>query len=771
MQLSPDPSTTQLPERIEFGVSEPEHLVRQEDTPERQLYYFLLNVDEHHDVLPRAFGIVERHLDHGEAVSHELPEELQFFEHTRASFQNRMKAIRGWRRRSLASLTKVDELSEFQRAYLLRQLAPMGLVDGCLLQNISGAATSHTRVTAELLKLYAREIGDADPARNHANLYRDLLHGSGLYLPETTSWAFVQQYTILDSSFSYPVLLLSLSQFPRVFLPELLGFTLHYYWCGVYPFEGPLGEQIAGEGGSSRFLDLHGLGDELGDAEAFVVEAVDAHLNAAGAGDDAVRQEQWKRIWHGFVTAYTAHQTFLKEIFGSLDSAEGTPRSRMVEMIRRKAPVGHGYHGAAKLGGRRIDDMLNPDSLDPEGLLEGLAGSHYVKAGDSSGSVFFGRLVHFGGPMFRVFSPSELATIAEWIDSLPENGSTEEPENERRQPQRAGGDHVRGTDGIAPAHVAESNSFQKSVDKYSKMPLGDAYYHLINAEYFPDVMPFAKDFATNWLARARRGLRRGEMPLPFEDYTPEAMDKWVHDRHRFQVESYRPLDGKPIQSKEELVNATTQLAPMILIDGAWVENMSNAATSYTDIGSMLFHIYSDEVGNGQTELNHPNVFRELLAEMGVHPPPTHYLEFARWPNFTTAAFEVPVFWLSVSRFPKFFRSEILGLNMAMEISGVGGTYREAIDTLRYYGFSPYFIELHNTIDNASTGHTAIAREAIKLHLDEILARGGDALVKQHWERVWTGFRALKPPPRSFVDSLKNVAFGTFLRKKEPAALY
>ncbi len=259
MQLSPDSSTTELPERIEFGASQPEHLGRREDTPERQLYYFLLNVDEHHDVLPRAFGIVERYLDHGEAVSHELPEELQFFEHTRASFQNRMKAIRGWRRRSLAALTKVDELSEFQRAYLLRQLAPMGLVDGCLLQNISGAATSHTRVSAELLKLYGREIGDADPARNHANLYRDLLHSSGLYLPETTSWAFVQQYTILDCSFSYPVLQLSLSQFPRVFLPELLGFTLHYYFCGVFPFEGTLGEQVAGEGGSSRFVDLHGL--------------------------------------------------------------------------------------------------------------------------------------------------------------------------------------------------------------------------------------------------------------------------------------------------------------------------------------------------------------------------------------------------------------------------------------------------------------------------------------------------------------------------------
>ncbi len=38
MQLSPDSSTTELPSRIEFGVSEPENLGDREDTQERQLY-------------------------------------------------------------------------------------------------------------------------------------------------------------------------------------------------------------------------------------------------------------------------------------------------------------------------------------------------------------------------------------------------------------------------------------------------------------------------------------------------------------------------------------------------------------------------------------------------------------------------------------------------------------------------------------------------------------------------------------------------------------
>ena len=89
---------------------------------------------------------------------------------------------------------------------------------------------------------------------------------------------------------------------------------------------------------------------------------------------------------------------------------------------------------------------------------------------------------------------------------------------------------------------------------------------------------------------------------------------------------------------------------------------------------------------------------------------------------------------------------------------------------RYYGFNPYFIELHNVIDNASTGHTAMAREAIKLHLDEILLQGGETLVQEHWERVWTGFLALKPPPRvglvSSVSSMMSSLRARDTRKEE-----
>ena len=198
-------------------------------------------------------------------------------------------------------------------------------------------------------------------------------------------------------------------------------------------------------------------------------------------------------------------------------------------------------------------------------------------------------------------------------------------------------------------------------------------------------------------------------------------------------------------SRQDVIDSSLQLCPMVLIDGAWLQRFGNVALSRTAVGARLFRIYLDEVGNGDTRENHPNIYRELMREMDVDIPEFGTIEFCRWPGFRDNAFLVPAFWLAISQFPRHFLPELLGLNLAMELSGVGGTYRSAADALRHYGYSSTFVDLHNTVDNISTGHTAIALDAIKIHLDEMQERGGLDEVQRHWRRVWTGYLALVPP--------------------------
>src|SRR4029079_11405989 len=52
-----------------------------------------------------------------------------------------------------------------------------------------------------------------------------------------------------------------------------------------------------------------------------------------------------------------------------------------------------------------------------------------------------------------------------------------------------------------------------------------------------------------------------------------------------------------------------------------------------------------------------------------------------------------------------------------------------------------FYEMHVAIDNASTGHGAMARQAIELHLEQIRVEVSEQAMQAEWERIWTGYVA------------------------------
>ena len=88
--------------------------------------------------------------------------------------------------------------------------------------------------------------------------------------------------------------------------------------------------------------------------------------------------------------------------------------------------------------------------------------------------------------------------------------------------------------------------------------------------------------------------------------------------------------------------------------------------------------------------------------------------------------------------------EILGLNLAVELAGIGGPYLEARDTLRAFGLPTLFVELHNAADNVADGHAAWSMNAIKIYMDEIAARDGPHNLDFIWHRVWSGICSTLP---------------------------
>jgi hypothetical protein len=80
----------------------------------------------------------------------------------------------------------------------------------------------------------------------------------------------------------------------------------------------------------------------------------------------------------------------------------------------------------------------------------------------------------------------------------------------------------------------------------------------------------------------------------------------------------------------------------------------------------------------------------------------------------------------------------------MELSGVGGSYRRARIALKKYGFSTRFVDIHNTIDNVATGHSAWAADAVDTYMAAIAAQSAQTLAVT-WDRIRAGYRSLNPP--------------------------
>src|SRR5262249_31675209 len=141
-----------------------------------------------------------------------------------------------------------------------------------------------------------------------------------------------------------------------------------------------------------------------------------------------------------------------------------------------------------------------------------------------------------------------------------------------------------------------------------------------------------------------------------------------------------------------------------LIDGAWLGGTVSPRCLHTPPAIELFRIFRDELGAGVPVQHHGNVMRRALAEHRVSLPAGDSRDFIERPGLLPESFSLPVLWLAVARLTPAYLPELLGLNLAIEMAGVGRGYARAAALLRRRGIDPYFFELHNTIDNAASGH-------------------------------------------------------------------
>ena len=599
--------------------------------------------------------------------------------------------------------------------------SPLLLVSGAWLQWLSAPGNADDPAVLRSLALYAHDLGAGRPRGSRGHAYLALLGRLRLAEHAVPVARLPLDTRIADRDFAFPATLLAMSRRPDDFTAEILGADLCLRTVGLLPALAPV-------------RAAHPVEPDWDSIDPGAAREPDGStgLDAARLAVAALPQQQHERIRTGFAWALAALGSWSRGLLAELDEARD-PAYDMAELLRLRAREGAVYHHDFLVEGRPLSEWLKQSQTDPAPLLAVLAASKLVKPGRSRASSLVNGLVGERGPMFRVFSPADLLVIRRWIDSLPPTPAPAQVP----PPAPAAAPAVP----RLPAADAQDAALPQGRTPTS---LRDAYHLLQSRADTPALRAYALDYVRGWLGRSRHGIDSGGMTLP-EQWTPQGLRPWLVSQHDQHGEQFERDIGAELPTREQLIDSTVQLAPLTLIDGSWLQGFTDYAHAASEIGFSLFETYWDELGNGEPRLNHPLIYRQVLAQMGVELPPTGSAEFAAWPGFRDSSFELPVYWLCIGRLPQTFQAEVLGLNLAMELSGVGGSYRRARCALKEYGFSTRFVDIHNTIDNVATGHSAWAADAVDSFLAALPGTHGVAARAEAWERVRTGYRSLNPP--------------------------
>lgn len=276
------------------------------------------------------------------------------------------------------------------------------------------------------------------------------------------------------------------------------------------------------------------------------------------------------------------------------------------------------------------------------------------------------------------------------------------------------------------------------------------YFQLQNLEKYPQVLTQARDLLISLFAEklsVAESTGNGILSLPkFDAATLAKFLQAEDDKITVRWESYlkRRESGMPRELFRDLDHAKwwlKQISPVKYVDGAWLGHIHRVTTPFAlrPITKKAWQIMSEELGDGDFTKNHVYLWRELMEEIGANlsAPDTEDFIHPRHGLDKIHVWKAGVAQLLISIFPHEFLPEILGFNMHFEML-TWDTMR-AIKELKELKLNDYYFLLHISIDNADSGHTAMAMQAVVDYMRHVQNTEGDAAAQEAWKRVQTGF--------------------------------
>lgn len=688
---------------------------------DRELFYHLLNPEDYVRFLPIARSLITAQLSH---CSDETIEGLEF-----------LPDLSRLNNRNFSNVEIPANLETSDCRELIQQFTPTALLGQCWLQGYSQAVNSHTGLATTLFRLYQTNL-DENGRECDVNAYKLLMQSCGIDLPPPYTRAFRDHEELLDCAF-YPALIrLCLTRCCAEFPGELIGFTAAHVLGYSIIAENSLVERILDRGISDVYQKA--LAKNKFKATKICQEAITVFLQSQS--DKIVHNR--RNLAKGFRFYVETDRVFWSTVLARINQDQSSAE-KVIELFRKKAFYARGYHKAVNLNGLSLDAWFSKGLENGSAFLNALLDSEWFDSVNPDKSLFFTRIVAPGGSMFGVFTPAELQTIRTWLRDPGRLSSTTRVLN------------------ITAKRFQVESELSKVVEfplvsttANSKPASGELFYRLVNVDRFPDVLPAARDYVEKCLKRTQWALKLSRKPdLKLFAFSPEAFEHRIHRIYHKQLSADGPMAKKLTLDRDTWSWIIEQFAPTILVDGCWLQKINGPGMEHCPVSEPLWRIFADEIGNGDPDLNHPAIYRKLLESLDINLPQINEPQFVEYKGFIGGAFDLPVYLLALSQFPNSLLPEIIGVNLAIELSGLGNGYRQLADSLDYWGIDSTIVKVHLSIDNMASGHSAIAREVVIHYLDHIQASSGERRMQELWRRVWIGFVSMKWIPLKFVGYL------------------
>lgn len=277
------------------------------------------------------------------------------------------------------------------------------------------------------------------------------------------------------------------------------------------------------------------------------------------------------------------------------------------------------------------------------------------------------------------------------------------------------------------------------------------YYKLQNLEHHPEVLLESRDLLislfSETLTIACKNPDSGILRV--KHYTPENLAAFLqreNDETMQQWEQYmaRRWAGGPtemFQGREEAKWWLKQITPVKYVDGAWLGHINKITTPFAlrRITKDAWQVLSEELGDGDLSKNHVHVYRELMKEIEAGLPEGDTADFVhpRHKMNEPSVWKAAIAQLLISLFPHEFLPEILGFNLHYE--GITLETLKAAKELEELKLNAYYFVLHISIDNADSGHTAMAMHTVTEYISHIETTQGNAAAQDAWKRIQTGY--------------------------------